>query len=375
MTGHFTGADEPRSDQLERRYRRLLTIFPWEHRRRYEEEMLAVLLAGARPGQRRPGIGETANLLRTGLRTRLTGTGRDLTDPAWTDAAAVGGLLAALVLFAAAGHTVVTYAVPTPWTELGGGLGVADWLRLAGWGLVCAAVLTGLRWVAAGLGWATVLVEVAPLAAAYRTDPVSTVDSLWRLGLGLAAAVALTVPAPRRHALAALGVRRLLWTVLALTTVDGLFLASRITEASSRDHPGPIYVASVAPGRLQQTGGLQLTATSDAVSWLYLLVLAAAGLTLLVAVGTLTAPVRRRLVVLFAPVVALLLLVGSTFSGWASSNLHMGHAIHLVPTQWVALVGVPVLTFTLGVALIHRREQTLRLAALARAVEREHPAG
>ncbi|MEE6261488.1 hypothetical protein [Plantactinospora sonchi] len=353
----------------------MLTVFPWQHRRRYEEEMLAVLLAGARPGQRRPGIGETANLLRTGLRTRLTGTGRGLTGPAWTDAAAASGLLAAFTLLAVAGHTVVTYAVPGPRMGFGGGLEVADWLRLAGWGLVCAAVLAGLRRTAAGLAWVTVLVEVVPLAATYRTEPVSTVDSLWRLVLGLVAAIALTVPAPRRHGLAVLGARRLLSIGLALAAVDGIFLVSRIVEATSRDHPGPFYVSSLAPGRLQQTGGLQLTATSDAVSWLYLAVLAAAGLTLLVAVGTLTPPVRRRLVALLAPVAALLVLVGNTLTGWAYSNGHMGHAIYLAPIQWVTLVGVPVVTFALGVALIHRREQTLRLAALGRAVDREHPAG
>ncbi|MEU0569147.1 hypothetical protein ABZ297_27740 [Nonomuraea sp. NPDC005983] len=33
---------------LERRYRRLLRWFPWEHRERHEEEMLSVLMAAAR---------------------------------------------------------------------------------------------------------------------------------------------------------------------------------------------------------------------------------------------------------------------------------------------------------------------------------------
>ena len=39
---------------LELRYRRLLALLPWEHRRRYEDEMLGVLLDGAKEGQRRP---------------------------------------------------------------------------------------------------------------------------------------------------------------------------------------------------------------------------------------------------------------------------------------------------------------------------------
>lgn len=57
--------------ELERRYRRLLAVYPWEHRRAYEEEMLAVLLADARPGQRRPTAADAVNLIGAGLRARL----------------------------------------------------------------------------------------------------------------------------------------------------------------------------------------------------------------------------------------------------------------------------------------------------------------
>jgi hypothetical protein len=40
---------------LERGYRRLLRWYPHSHRAVYGEEMLGVLIAGTRPGQRRPG--------------------------------------------------------------------------------------------------------------------------------------------------------------------------------------------------------------------------------------------------------------------------------------------------------------------------------
>jgi hypothetical protein len=49
---------------LEQRYRRLLALYPQTFRREYEEEMLAVLLEGAREGQRRPGVAESLDLLR-----------------------------------------------------------------------------------------------------------------------------------------------------------------------------------------------------------------------------------------------------------------------------------------------------------------------
>ena len=42
--------------QLERGYRRLLAFYPTAFRREHEQEMLAVLLAGAAEGQRRPTV-------------------------------------------------------------------------------------------------------------------------------------------------------------------------------------------------------------------------------------------------------------------------------------------------------------------------------
>ena len=56
---------------LERGYRRLLAFYPQAFRREHEEEMLAVLLAGARPGQQRAGLAEVVNLITCGLRMRL----------------------------------------------------------------------------------------------------------------------------------------------------------------------------------------------------------------------------------------------------------------------------------------------------------------
>lgn len=57
--------------QLERRYRRLLAWYPRTFRRENEEEILAVLMAGASDGQRRPGLAEAADLMRSGLSMRL----------------------------------------------------------------------------------------------------------------------------------------------------------------------------------------------------------------------------------------------------------------------------------------------------------------
>ena len=58
-------------EQLERAYRRLLAWYPREFRRQHQQEILAVLMADARAGQRRPGLAESADLIRSGLWLRL----------------------------------------------------------------------------------------------------------------------------------------------------------------------------------------------------------------------------------------------------------------------------------------------------------------
>lgn len=59
------------SADLERRYRRLLAVYPKAFREEHEREMLAVLMAGADAGQRRPGVATAADLLGHGIWTRV----------------------------------------------------------------------------------------------------------------------------------------------------------------------------------------------------------------------------------------------------------------------------------------------------------------
>jgi hypothetical protein len=56
---------------LERGYRRLLAWYPPAFRRDNGEELLAVLMACAPDGQRRPGLAASADLIRSGLWMRL----------------------------------------------------------------------------------------------------------------------------------------------------------------------------------------------------------------------------------------------------------------------------------------------------------------
>jgi len=58
-------------EHLERAYRRLPGWYPREFRREHGQEILAVLMAGAPDGQRRPGLAQSADLIRSGLWLRL----------------------------------------------------------------------------------------------------------------------------------------------------------------------------------------------------------------------------------------------------------------------------------------------------------------
>ena len=54
--------------RLERRYRRVLACYPRAFRRENEDEVLAVLMSTAHEGQRRPGLAESADLIRGAMR-------------------------------------------------------------------------------------------------------------------------------------------------------------------------------------------------------------------------------------------------------------------------------------------------------------------
>jgi len=79
--------------ELERRYRRLLRLYPRGFRARRGTEMLGVLMASARDGQTRPVPGDVADIVRGSLLMRLRGP-----RGGWASALAVFALLAPLFL-------------------------------------------------------------------------------------------------------------------------------------------------------------------------------------------------------------------------------------------------------------------------------------
>jgi hypothetical protein len=358
------------------RFERLLRVYPAGYRRAHGEDMLTTMLADAGEGRRWPRLGDAANLLFHGLRLRLVKRppGAGLLDSGWADACSVIGALGAFVLMAL--RLAVLLRLP-PWMPgpYDGGTVIAsatNILQCALWGLAAVTALAGLRRVAAGLAWVALLAEVVPPVRDFAADPVPVVRGLWLLVLGLVAAVALSV-AGRRGAWAVAG-RRRLGTILAAIVVAGAtaVLGGSGILVHGLDESGGYHVFYPADliGFSETVDGLPgLEATSGAVLDLMLLTIAAALLAGAIALARMPGPVRRRILVAASPVVTMVAHIALGFNGWAVSNDNMGHAIPLVPGQWVALVVLPLLVFVLGLWWVRRRDETMRLAAIGAIIE------
>jgi hypothetical protein len=86
------------SPDLERGYRRLLACYPRAFRREHAEEVLAVLMASAPHGQKRPRLAECADVFWSALKMRLRGPGPGPENRPWVDALALFSLVAPLFL-------------------------------------------------------------------------------------------------------------------------------------------------------------------------------------------------------------------------------------------------------------------------------------
>ncbi|MEV4617468.1 hypothetical protein AB0J74_01975 [Asanoa sp. NPDC049573] len=335
---------------LERRYRRLLAWYPWSHRRVYEDEMLAVLVTAARPGQRWPTLGEAGNLVASGLRARAGAAVTAAVSPPWRAAATVFGLFAAIVLLSQ--RVVRLFDIAPP--------GSGAYLRALGWAAVVLAVLVGLRRSAATIAWLTALGEVVLVARQYGGDPVSAVHLMWPLALGLFAAAALSVATERVGGV--LRLRRVLLFAGGVALAQTVLLTNRHAQWNWRE-AGTFYA------------NYGLAARSEAVFYLLLAAVLVGFLASALAWLTLPVAIRWRALALATPVITVAALVKVTLSGWEYSNWNMGHPIYLVPIQWTLLAVLPLASLGIAAALVERRELTARLSALGRAADRDQATG
>jgi hypothetical protein len=210
---------------LERRYRRILALYPRDHRERTGEEMLGVLMAGT--GDRsRPGWRETADLLwaaaRLHLRRVVAADGG--IDP--RDVLAIVSLLAPVALLAGA----TTGLHELAWWVKAGALWEMPWSTqfpdAPVWVVWCAVAVLGLfrlRHIAAVSAWLGTAGFVIVVTVGPAPYPWTGVGAGWVL-LGAITAAALTwSPGPARgrelvgrHAIAVLA------AAVAVTVASGV---------------------------------------------------------------------------------------------------------------------------------------------------------
>ena len=177
---------------LERRYRHWLRLFPKSHRAVYEDEMLGVLLAASRPGQRRVHLRDAANLARSAVSVRLP---RLAGDETWQDAAAIVSLVAPLLLCVGMAATMIVGTTMFVIWPAVVALGLLGWRRAAAsiaWlGFVAIVSTLPLSGFHVGFfGWYVTWLVLAGLAALSLTWSAGVRRGLELLGRGRAVAIA-----------------------------------------------------------------------------------------------------------------------------------------------------------------------------------------
>jgi hypothetical protein len=194
---------------LERRYRWLLRWYPPSFRNENEDEVLGVLMAGARDGKRRPSAAEAADVLWSALRMRFRLPPAGSQNPGWSGAWAVFSVLAPVFVLVA---NLVVVEVPPYFLQVRSRaawfnvnvLPRYDWLPfywdarafyilLIFQAVIVIAVLAGWRWVAL----AVTLGSAVYWGATQVTYP-EPVTLLTAAAYILETAALLASPGPRR---------------------------------------------------------------------------------------------------------------------------------------------------------------------------------
>jgi hypothetical protein len=382
---------EHRRNRLERRYQRLLLMYPATYRREHGDEMIGVLLASASGGASHAGDvldlvagavrirGRVATRsLRAAWRTirpmsmrsvrslRSAGSMREgVRDARWTDALAVVSVVAPLLLLVAAltqfdiPQAAASLVVRQPFWPFSGGYYLADWpLTVGGAGVFLLALCrlgrsAGLLAVATGLAQ---LVALPVLGVASYTDPALAFTVLLSF---TAAAGLLLSPGPARGlalvrwwGLAAIGVVAL---VLGGLSLGGFSLSGTLLFGTSAPFPA-------VPGSISSTGMGALVPAAIAGlpgDILIAVVLAAAGLLCLLT------PVTRRVLPLLAiPVIP----YGIIWQHKLATDL-IGRLNVTVPATYVTLYLVPLVVaaaIVAGTRVAARRRAAASVTPLSR---------
>lgn len=331
---------------LERRYRRLLALYPPDYRAVYAEEMLGVALARSSPGRRRPELGEAVSLIMSGIGKRLGGARTGYRDPAWRDAAAVIGLIGPVLLAAFSARDVI--GAMSGWVMLLSTVS-PSWRAVAsaaGWTMVAVAAACGWHW---GRRWRAVAAVGACLGTAGQTavlvrssSPAGLVSSWWKLVFAVVIALSALVAIKGES-------RPFSWRpIMAIVTAGAAIAAypavERATVTVTLDRGGGGLVSS------------PLFGIDGYVSYGLFTVL---GITMLVAIARCRPQVRRRVVILLLPVGVTIPVIAWTFGGFLASSARFVNPIPLIGPQWAALALIPLAGFAAGLFWLHRYERML----------------
>jgi hypothetical protein len=309
LDGHASRLPARRRTRMERRYRRLLTLYPKAHRQEHAEEMIGVLFAAAdydarirapkpvawalRSGQH---VADCADLVAGAARIRgrmlvnrvkqATRSGSMVRDRRWSDALAVVSVIAPLLLLVAAlaefhlPQAVASSLTGHPHWRLTATLGLGDLPLAAGAPAVAVLALLRLRRLA-GLGAIGAAIgQVA--AAAQRPAPAFTGYSspvvAFTVLLACAAAAALLIsPGPDRG-------------LILLTRGGTVLIGAGALVLGGFSVGGNVWLAS--PSDFTQDLGSEVTGLPGD--------LLIAAVLIAVAAGCLRAPVSRRVLALLA---------------------------------------------------------------------------
>jgi hypothetical protein len=334
-------------DELERRYRRLMTAYPRRHRQEYEEEMVAVLLAAAEPGKRRPGVRGSADLLVNALAVRLRGWAGVMGDDAWRRAASTVQLVGALFLLGVGLRRLPLSVNP----YLAGGADALDVARPAVWAIVFAMALVGLRRVAAGVAVAGAVVEIVHVARWYAYSPSQVLRSSWLVTVALLVAVTSVWLAGAARVVAPRG---LWWFGAALAVAFGGRAADNYQSESYPFFSGFSFAVTLN-GQYLFRFGLPFYLVAAAL--------------IVGAWWRQEGPVRRRILALTAPVAGIAAMVAYGFAGFMYSSQRFPSPVLLRPIQWALLVATPLVAFALAAVLLNRWERLSALVRLGRQAE------
>jgi hypothetical protein len=338
------------SGRLELGYRRLLAWYPQPFRSEQGEEMLAVLMASAPEGQRRPRPAEAVDVIRSALGMRVRSLRSQPANRDWSDALALFSLLAPLsLLMADILEVALPYRLPPTtggWELLRRGFGTPAQISglpllsqpgfdiaVGGQVIIAAVVLLGLRRMALA---ATAAAAVSWIVVRYWIPaPLQVLATAVYL---LEAAALIASPGPRRgRHLVNWGHGVVLLVVAAAVQVSTL-----------------VYAVTGPPV------GFLLRQPSDAVIYLVIsLVLTAAAVTLTVVLRV-NWYVRLLLAVMFYPyaIQVAFSVISTRANGFVGTNL-IGYP---TPSHLALLYLPPVLLAcaAITIAVTPRRSAVLR---------------